>query len=80
MRVSERNINNSIRVIIRCLVENLVVSYDYTENQAILFLIITHTYALLMNRKSRLYAEFPEYVMDMLKNEMNQDWDEWLKI
>ena len=80
MKVSEYDINNSIHVITQYLIENLGRTQRYTVDQAIKFLLGTHTYKLLRNKKSRLYAEFPEYVMDMLKNEIDQDWDEWLKI
>lgn len=77
---NDYNINKSIQIITQYMAESLMRTKGCTENQAIQFLITTHTYQLLRNKKTKLYAESPEYVMDMLKDEISQNWESWYKI
>lgn len=41
---------------------------------------LSKTYKLLFNLDSKLYLESSEYVLDMYENELDENWEEWLKI
>lgn len=34
---------------------------------------------MLQNKKTELYAESPEYVLDMLRDELSGDWEKWCR-
>ena len=42
--------------------------------------MVSKTYELLQTDAARLWAESPEYVIDMYKSELCGDIDNWLKI
>ncbi|MCM1296974.1 MAG: hypothetical protein NC311_15660 [Muribaculaceae bacterium] len=42
-------------------------------------LLKTSTYELLQDKDSRLYAEAPEYVYSMLKDEQNGNVESWIR-
>lgn len=80
MRANSINIEKSIQVITEYIVKRIMQVYGYSRDRALCELMKTSTYELLQNRKSKLYAETPEYVLSLLQDELNNDIDSWLKI
>lgn len=80
MKASDTNINKSIAVIARYLVQETMKWKQCDENTALEIVVPTHTYTLLYDKKSKLFAESPEYVFDMLKDELKGDFESWMKI
>lgn len=79
MKASSVNINKSIQVISLYLVRRLSEENNCTEEAALKRLLKTMTYELLQNKESELYAESPEYVWDMLKDEKSGNMEAWIK-
>ena len=80
MRADSINIEKSIQVIVEYLVENVMKAYKCNKDKALCEIMKTSTYELLQNKKSKLYAETPEYVLSLLQDEVNNNIDSWLKI
>ena len=80
MRADNINIETSIQVILDYLVESVMKEYKYNKDKALCEIMKTSTYELLQNKKSKLYAETPEYVLSLLQDEANNDIDSWLKL
>lgn len=80
MKPSSVNINKSIQVISFYLVRRLSKEENCSSEEALKELLKTMTYELLQDKESRLYAESPEYVWSMLKDEKEGDMESWLAI
>lgn len=76
---SNADINRAIRIITRYIVKELIKEKNCNENEAFQYLIKTGTYKILQNKKTELYAESPEYVLDMLRDELSGDWEKWCR-
>lgn len=72
------NINKSIQAISFYLVRSIGRERNCTKEEALKILLKTATYELLQDRDSGLYAESPEYVFSMLKDEQNGDVESWI--
>lgn len=79
MRASSIDIEKSISVITEYLVKQICIKYKCSEDKALCDLIKTSTYALLQSKSSKLYAESPEYVFNLLTDELNDGIDTCLK-
>lgn len=80
MRPSSININKSIRAISRYLVHQLSQKDNCSEEEALKKLLKTMTYELLQDKDSELFAESPEYVWSMLRDEEAGDMEQWAKL
>ena len=58
------------------------ISKERNQNKELAFeqFKLSKTYKLLLNLESELYLESSEYVLDMYLSELNENWEEWLKI
>lgn len=79
MRASSVNINKSIQAISLYLVHRMSKEENCSDEDALIKLLKTMTYELLQNKDSELYAESPEYVWSMLKDEENENIEAWIK-
>lgn len=79
MKVTSVNINKSIQAISRYLVHRISEEENCSNEEALKKLLKTMTYELLQDRESGLYAESPEYVWSMLKDEENDNLESWIK-
>ena len=79
MKVTSVNINKSIQAISRYLVHRISEEENCSNEDALKKLLKTMTYELLQDRESGLYAESPEYVWSMLKDEENDNLESWVK-
>ena len=80
MKPSSVNINKSIQAISFYLVRRLSKEENCSSEEALKELLKTMTYELLQDKESRLYAESPEYVWSMFKDEKEGDMESWLAI
>lgn len=48
-----------------------------TVTEAIRWFMTTKTYELLFDENSLLYLESAGYILDMVKDELNGNWDRW---
>lgn len=71
MELLSSDINKSILAISKYLVVKLVERDGLSENEALLKLITTATYQMLIDKDSCLFAKSCEYVYDMLDAELN---------
>ena len=79
MKATSVNINKSIQVISLYLVHRISEEEHCSNEDALKKLLKTMTYELLQDRESGLYAESPEYVWSMLKDEENDNLESWIK-
>lgn len=79
MKASTVNINKSIQAISVYLVHRVSEKDNCSKETALKKLLKTMTYDLLQDRNSKLYAESPEYVWSMLKDEEEGNLESWLK-
>ena len=79
MKASTVNINKSIQAISVYLVHRISEKDNCSEETALKKLLKTMTYDLLQDRNSELYAESPEYVWSMLRDEEEGNLESWLK-
>lgn len=77
MKASTVNINKSIQAISVYLVHRLSQEENCPEGAALTKLLKTMTYELLQDKASKLYAESPEYVWNMLTDEKEKNWEGW---
>ena len=77
--MSTVNINKSIQAISFYLVKSISRARNCTEEDALKSLLKTSTYELLQDKDSRLYAEAPEYVYSMLKDEQDGNVESWIR-
>ena len=80
MRPSSININKSIQAISRYLVHQLSQKDNCSEEEALKKLLKTMTYELLQDKDSELFAESPEYLWSLLKDEEAGDMEHWAKL
>ncbi len=79
MKASSVNINKSIQVISLYLVHRISEEENCSNEIALKKLLKTMTYELLQDKESELYAESPEYVWSMLKDEESGNIESWIK-
>lgn len=79
MKASSVNINKSIQVISLYLVHRISEEKNCSNEIALKKLLKTMTYELLQDKESELYAESPEYVWSMLKDEESGNIESWIK-
>lgn len=79
MKATSVNINKSIQAISLYLVHRISEEENCSSEEALKKLLKTMTYELLQDRESGLYAESPEYVWSMLKDEENDNLESWVK-
>ncbi len=79
MKASSVNINKSIQVISLYLVHRISEEENCSNEIALRKLLKTMTYELLQDKESELYAESPEYVWSMLKDEESGNIESWIK-
>ena len=79
MKASSANINKSIQVISLYLVHRKSEEENCSNEIALIKLLRTMTYELLQDKESGLYAESPESVWSMLKDEENGNTESWIK-
>lgn len=80
MKASEINIAKSIQSLSFFLVKYIQTQNGCSQEQAIQLLMKTVTYETLIDKNSKLFCESKEYVLDMLKSEMNGNIEDWMKI
>lgn len=80
MKPSSVNINKSIQAISVYLVHRLSKEENCSSEDALKELLKTMTYELLQDKASCLYAESPEYVWSMLKDEKAGDMESWMAV
>lgn len=80
MRVTMADIADSQEAITEFLVVEIIKKYNINLEEAIITLLKTKTYELLMNSKSNMYAQSPQYVWKKLNDELTGDWKEWMKL
>ena len=80
MRADEINIAKAIQTITFYLVKYIQQYKQCNQEQALEMLMKTVTYETLNDKKSKLFCESKEYVLDMLKNELNGNIVNWMKI
>ena len=80
MKTSSVNINKFIQTISLYLVHQLSQKDNCSEEEALKKLLKTMTYELLQDKESELFAESPEYVWSMLKDEEAGNMEQWAKI
>ena len=80
MNASTVNINKSKQAISVYLVYRISEEGHCSEEKALKKLLKTMTYELLQDSNSELYAESPEYVWRMLKDEEEGNFDSWIKM
>lgn len=78
MNKNNININKSIQSISVYLVHCISIEQKCSKEEALKRLLKTMTYELLQDRNSGLYAESPEYVWGMLKDEVCGNIDTWM--
>ena len=79
MKVTSVNINKSIQAISLYLVHRISEEENCSNEEALKKLLKTMTYELLQDKESSLYAESPEYVWSMLKDEEYDNLESWIK-
>lgn len=79
MKASSVNINKSIQAISLYLVHRISEEENCSNEIALKKLLKTLTYELLQDKESELYAESPEYVWSMLKDEESGNTASWIK-
>jgi len=79
MKASSVNINKSIQAISIYLVHRISKEKNCSNEIALKKLLKTMTYELLQDKESELYAESPEYVWSMFKDEENGNMVSWIK-
>lgn len=79
MKATSVNINKSIQAISLYLVHRICEEENCSNEEALKKLLKTMTYELLQDRESGLYAESPEYVWSMLKDEEHDNLESWVK-
>ena len=76
--------NKDIQFLIECLSEDLIAmlmeTYDYSLDEAADVLYKSNTYRLIENIDSELYYQSSVYVFDMLKEEIEQNEREQMKL
>ncbi len=77
MKATSVNINKSIQAISLYLVRRISEEENCSNEAALKKLLKTMTYELLQDKESELYAESPEYVWSMLKDEENGNMESW---
>ena len=80
MKASSVNINKSIQAITVYLVHRLSKEENCSCEDALKELLKTMTYELLQDKESYLYAEAPEYVWSMLRDEKEGDMESWMAV
>lgn len=79
MNASSVNINKSIQAISLYLVHRISEEENCSYEDALKKLLKTMTYELLQDRESGLYAESPECVWNMLRDEESGNIESWMK-
>ena len=79
MKATSVNINKSIQAISIFLVHRIIEESNCSQDMALKKLLKTMTYEILQNKDSGIYAESPEYVWSMLKDEESGNIDSWIK-
>lgn len=79
MKATSVNINKSIQAISIFLVRRIIEESNCSQDMALKKLLKTMTYEILQNKDSGIYAESPEYVWSMLKDEESGNIDSWIK-
>ena len=80
MKITTERIELSRTAITTFIVKKIVEAYKTSTEEALSQFMTTRTYALLQSEDSKLYLESPEYVLDMLYSELNNDLENWLKL
>ena len=79
MKATSVNINKSIQAISVYLVKRISKEGNCSAETACKKLLKTMTYELLQNKDSELYAESPEYIWSMLRDEENGNIESWIE-
>jgi hypothetical protein len=79
MNATSVNIKKSIQAISIYLIHCISEEDNCSNEEALKKLLKTMTYELLQDKESGLYAESPEYVWSLLKDEKNGNLDSWTK-
>lgn len=79
MIVSSVNVNKSIQAISLYLVHRISEEENCSNEEAFKKLLKTITYELLQDRETGLYAESPEYVWNMFRDEKSGNIESWIK-
>lgn len=77
--ITNVQIQASLETITEYLISQIMNIKKCNKEQAFIILTNTSTYDVLMNKKSELYAESPQYVFSMLEDEFNNDFESWLE-
>lgn len=80
MKAQDIDIAKSVQTITFFLVKYIQKQKGCTKEEALEFLMTTMTFETLNDRKSKLFCESKEYVLDMLKSELNGNIEKWMKI
>lgn len=80
MRANDINIIKATQTLVTHLVRYIQQCNNCTKEQALEMLITTATYDALIDKKTKLFCESKEYLVDMLESELRGDFEEWMKI
>ncbi len=77
MKITKKNIQFCMDTLMAMVAEKYAKKHKISVTEALRIFIATKTYELLVNAKSYLYLETAEYILDMWKDEQNEDWERW---
>ena len=80
MNITDERIEFVRRLKIKNIAEILSSDSEILFEEALRQFAKTKTYDLLEDNESMLYLESEPYILDMLKSEINEDWENWLRI
>ena len=80
MKITDERIEFVRRLKIKKISEILASESGIFFEEALRQFAKTKTYDLLEDNESMLYVESEPYILDMLRSELNEDWENWLKI
>jgi len=80
MKQTPESIASVVDIMATKLAEIIAAKKNIDKNDAIKELMKTKTYNLLLNQKSRLYAESVEYIFEMIEAEWNNDYEKFLEV
>ena len=80
MKLTKKSIQFCIDSVTALVVQKFAKEKRLTNTEALRFFMASKTFNLLIEPKSYLFLESPEYTFDMLDAEIKGDWDRWLEL
>ena len=80
MSLNVDKINNAIKRKVARVVQELSTSEGIRPEQVLTEFMGSKTYELLNDNESLLCLESINYILDMYQDELDKNWDEWLRV